>query len=119
MASTVRSLADPGQQRGDADGGNQTAVLTLRSSLLVTGLADGAAVIVSDGGTVRVWRLADSYPVGEPLDLPLRYGLSPFTATSSSPRPEPTSLSTKQRSRHHALAAVVFPEQRPADETTG
>jgi len=37
-------------------------------------LPDGTPVIISGGrddggGTVRVWRLADGIPVGEPLDL--------------------------------------------------
>ena len=38
-------------------------------------LPDGTPVIVSGGGcdgTVRVWRLADGAPVGEPLRRPLR-----------------------------------------------
>ena len=34
-------------------------------------LPDGTPVIIGGGdGTVRVWRLADGTPVGEPLDLP-------------------------------------------------
>ena len=64
-------------------------------------LPDGTPVIVSGGrdGTVRVWRLADGTPVVPPLDLPESVRASPFTATSSSLRPGPTSPSTSQRSR--------------------
>ena len=42
------------------------------TAVAVGALPDGSPVIVSGGGdgTVRVWRLADGAPVGEPLDLP-------------------------------------------------
>jgi hypothetical protein len=41
-------------------------------AVAVGALPDGTLVIISGGGagTVRVWRLADGSPVGEPLDLP-------------------------------------------------
>ena len=70
-------------------------------AVAVGALPDGTPVIVSGGsdGTVRVWRLADGTPLVPPLDLPERYRVSPFTATSSSLRAGPTSLSTSQRSR--------------------
>ena len=40
--------------------------------MAVGALPDGTPVIVSGGGdgTVRVWRLADGTPVGEPLHRP-------------------------------------------------
>ena len=71
------------------------------SAVAVGALPDGTPVIVSGGedGTVRVWRLADGTPVVPPLDLSEPVGCSPFTATSSSLRPGPTSPSTNQRSR--------------------
>jgi WD40 repeat protein len=42
------------------------------TAVSVGALPDGTPVIISGGGdgTVRVWRLADGAPVGEPLDLP-------------------------------------------------
>jgi WD40 repeat protein len=42
------------------------------TQLAVGALPDGTPVIISGGrdGTVRVWRLADGAPVGEPLSLP-------------------------------------------------
>jgi len=42
------------------------------SSVAAGALADGTPVIISGGldGTVRVWRLADGTPNGEPLYLP-------------------------------------------------
>jgi hypothetical protein len=42
------------------------------SAVAVGALPDGTPVVISgDGyGTVRVWRLADGTPVGEPLHLP-------------------------------------------------
>jgi len=41
------------------------------NAVAVGALADGTPVIISGGGgTVRVWRLADSTPLVPPLDLP-------------------------------------------------
>ena len=64
-------------------------------------LPDGTPVIISGGhdGTVRVWRTADGTPLVLSWTYLNRYGPLPFTATASSLRPGPTSLSTSQRSR--------------------
>jgi hypothetical protein len=46
--------------------------IVARKTVRVRLRGDGAPVIGGGGGdrTVRVWRLADGAPVGEPLDLP-------------------------------------------------
>ena len=58
------------------------------NAVAVGALPDGTPVIVSGGddGTVRVWRLADGTPPCLRWTYPNRYGVSPFTATSSSLR---------------------------------
>jgi hypothetical protein len=99
MASTIRSLADPVGSAGDADGSNQTAALTPRPALLVTGLADGA-------------------PVGEPQELPSVWAVAVHgdvivTAAGADLMP------VNQRSRHQGHGKVAFMQPEAAASTPG
>ena len=83
-------LAD-GSPAGEPLRGHTSGV----EAVAVGALPDGTPVIVGGrDGAVWVWRLADGTPAGKPLAYMNWYGMSPFTATSSSLRPGPTSPST-------------------------
>ena len=91
------------------------------TAVAVGALPDGTPVIVSGGGdgTVRVWRLADGTPLVPPLDLSEPVRVSPFTATSSSLRPGPTSPSTSQRSRDPCASCCPIPGTTTGRRATG
>jgi hypothetical protein len=58
-------------------------------AMVAGALPDGTLVIISGGrdGTVWVWRTTDGTRSCPRWTYPNLYGLSPFTAMSSSPRP--------------------------------
>ena len=73
-------------------------------------LPDGTPVIVSGGGdgTVRVWRLADGAPVGEPLHRPRRRGAGGGGRGAAGRHP-----GHRQRRRRRHGAGVAAGRRRP------
>ena len=68
-------------------------------------LPDGTPVIISGGadGTVRVWRLADGTPVGEPLHRPRR----PVTAVAAGALPDGTPVIISGGARRHGAGVAA------------